>query len=70
MTTATARIPRRLMRKCLKSVCLWINEILTDRSEWEVERLRFVRADSISAEVRENARQIRLRLQRRRMEEW
>lgn len=70
MTTLTARVPRRLMRKCLKSFLLMLNAHQLKYADYELARIRALRDSMARAEIRQTREKTRLIIKRTRMEGW
>ncbi|HAV37427.1 MAG TPA: hypothetical protein DCX52_13925 [Massilia sp.] len=68
MTAAAIRIPRRLVRKLAKPALLWLNAWRFQQSMFELGRLQA--AGNARAAARESRHQVKLQLQRRRINGW
>lgn len=65
-----ARIARRLVRKAVKPLLLWVNECKRQESVCEVSRLDARRQDAIQKMQREYLRQVRLQMKRNQIAGW
>ena len=70
MTATAIRIPRRLVRKALKQLCLWLNACSLKHTDFEIARIRSLREHLARAETRQNREKTRLVIKRRRIEGW
>lgn len=69
MTVLTLyRVPRRMFRKAVKPVLLWLNAWRFKQSEFELARLASV--GNVVAQARVSRKQVRLQQQRRRINGW
>lgn len=64
------RILRRLVRKAVKPVCLWINACRFQEVEHEVSRLEMARQDAIRLMQAQRLRQVKLQRQRNQIAGW
>lgn len=65
-----ARIARRLVRKAVKPVALWLNARQLARSEERADHFYCMRVQSVPMELDERKRQVALTARRRQIEGW
>ena len=71
MTAATLyRVPRRLVRKLIKPLALWLNACRLKQSEDEIDFLQEQHRGVLEMIQSEHRRQVKLQIQRRRIGGW
>lgn len=71
MTAATLyRVPRRMFRKLIKPLALWLNAWRFKQSEDELHFLNAQHDGVIEMMRRENLRQVQLKMQRQQIGGW
>lgn len=67
---ALYRVPRRLVRKAVKPLVLWLNAWRYKQSESEVDRLNSMREDASRLMRAEHQRQVKLAVRRNEIVRW
>lgn len=67
---ALYRVPRRLVRKAVKPLVLWLNAWRYKQSESEVDKLNSIREDASRLMRAEHQRQVKLAVRRNEIVRW